>query len=102
MTNECLSIGVSREFRYDAQMSNSYQNQIRQCGCGSAATSIRLLETIAVVAEFAQRTEDRAALLRHAEMIVRGARDNLSEAQDRRTVEHRYQTAIQLCSESGV
>jgi uncharacterized membrane protein len=76
-------------------------NQIRQCGCSSAATTIRLLETIAVVAGFAQRPEDRVALLRHAEMVVRGARENLSEALDRRTVEHRYQTAIQLCSESG-
>ncbi len=76
-------------------------NQIRQNAHSSAAVMIRLLETITVVAGFARRPGDRAALLRHAEMIVRGARDSLPEAEDRRTVEERYQTARQLCSESA-
>lgn len=76
-------------------------DQIRQYGRSSAAVTIRLLETIAVVAGFAHRPEDRAALLRHAEMIARGARDRLSEDEDRRAVEERYQAAIQLCSESA-
>jgi len=62
---------------------------------------IRLLETIAVVAGFAHRAEDRAALLRHAEMIVRAARDGLPEVEDRLTVEERYQKALQLCSKHG-
>ncbi len=76
-------------------------NQIRQYSGSSAAVMIRLLETIGVVAGFAQTMEDRATLSRHAEMIVRGARDGLSEAEDRKTVEERYQTAMRLCSESG-
>lgn len=74
-------------------------NQIRQYGRSSAAVTIRLLETIAVVARVAPRPEDRAALIRHAEMIVRGASDGLPEAEDRRKVEERYQTAIQLGSD---
>jgi uncharacterized membrane protein len=76
-------------------------NQIRQYGQSSAAVMIRLLETIAVIAGFAKRPEDRAALLRHAEMIVRGARNSLSEAEDRQVVEERFQITIQLCGNSG-
>lgn len=74
-------------------------NQIRQYSRTSAAVSIRLLETIAVVAGFAHRPEDRATLLRHAEMIVRGAREGLPEDQDRRAVEERCQAVRKLCSE---
>ena len=76
-------------------------NQIRQYGRSSAAVTIRLLETIAVVAGFAHRPEDRATLLRHAKMIVRGARGGLSEDEDRQEVEERYQTANQLLSKSA-
>lgn len=74
-------------------------NQIRQYGRSSAAVTIRLLETIAMVAGFTHRPEDRATLLRHAEMIARGASEGLLEAEDRRTVEERCQEVRQLCSE---
>jgi uncharacterized membrane protein len=76
-------------------------NQIRQYGRSSAAVTIRLLETIAVVAGFTHRPEDRAALLRHAEMIARGAREGLPEAEDRRAVEECCQKVRHLCSESA-
>jgi len=74
-------------------------NQIRQYGRSSAAVTIRLLETIAVIAEFVHRAEDRAALLRHAEMIIRGAGKGLSESEDRREAGERYQAASQLLKE---
>lgn len=66
-------------------------NQIRQYGRSSAAVTIRLLETIAVIARFAYRPEDRATLLRHAEMILRGAREGLPEVEDRKQVEKYWQ-----------
>lgn len=75
-------------------------NQIRQYSHSSASVLIRLLEIIALIAGFAHRPGDRAALLRHAEMIVRGARNGLSEADDRQAVEERYQAALQVCRES--
>lgn len=75
-------------------------NQVRQYSRSSAAVTIRLLETIAVVAGFVHRPEDRAALLRHAEMIARGALEGLPEREDRRAVENRCQSVIQLCSEA--
>lgn len=80
-----------------AEITDAAFNQIRQYGRSSAAVTIRMLETISVIAEFAQRPEERAALLRHAEMIARGARDGLPEADDRGTVEKAYQAACQAC-----
>jgi len=74
-------------------------NQIRQYGRSSSAVTIRMLETIAVVAGSVHRSEDRAALLRHARMIVRGAGDGLPEEEDRQEVEERFQSANQLLSE---
>ena len=72
-------------------------NQIRQYGRSSAAVTIRLLETIAEIARVAHRPADLAALLRHAEMIVRGAQEGLPEAEDRRQVEERYETVRRFC-----
>lgn len=69
-------------------------NQIRQCARPSAAVTIRLLETIALVAEAVHRPADRDALRRHAEMIVRGAREGLPEEEDRQVVEDRFEAAI--------
>jgi uncharacterized membrane protein len=76
-------------------------NQIRQYARSSAAVTIRLLETIAVIAGATHRPEDRAALHRHAEMISRGAREGLPEDGDRREVEERYQVAIRALREPG-
>jgi uncharacterized membrane protein len=73
-------------------------NQIRQNSRSSAAVTIRLLETIAVIAGFARRPEDRGTLLRHAEMIARGAIGGLPEEQDRQTVEQRCEAVRKLCS----
>ena len=75
-------------------------NQIRQCARPSAAVTIRLLETIALVAEAVHRPADRAALRRHAEMIARGAREGLPEEEDRRVVEDRFELAIGALNES--
>ncbi|MFN2316888.1 MAG: DUF2254 domain-containing protein [Gemmatimonadales bacterium] len=76
-------------------------NQIRQSGRSNAAVTIRLLETIAVIVRFVQRPEDRAILLRHADMIARGAREALPEAEDRRVVDARWQAVIALCRDEA-
>lgn len=74
-------------------------NQIRQYTRSSAPVAIRLLETITMIAGAARRPEDRAALRRHADMIARGAREGLPEADDRRAVEERYLAASQALRE---
>jgi len=69
-------------------------DQIRQHARSSAGVTIRLLETIAVVAASVKRPQDRVALLRQARMIVRGAQEGLPEPEDRRVVEERYRMAL--------
>ena len=76
-------------------------NQIRQYARSSAAVTIRLLETITVIAGAVRRPEDRAALRRHADMIARGARDGLPEDEDRRVVEEAYQAVFRALREPG-
>jgi len=66
-------------------------DQIRQNARTNASVTIRLMDTIAVVAGSAKRPEDRAALLRQTKLIARGAREGLPEVEDRRDVEDRMQ-----------
>lgn len=61
-------------------------DQIRQYGRSSTAVTIRLLETIAEIAESIHRPEDRAALLRQTAMIARGASSGLPEYENRKEV----------------
>lgn len=75
-------------------------NQIRQNARSNAAVTIRLLESIALVAAAANRPEDRAALRRHADMILRGAREGLPEQEDRAMVEDRYRAVGRALSKS--
>ena len=76
-------------------------NQIRQYARASAAVTIRLLETIAVIAAAAHRPGDRAALWRHAEMVVRSAITGLPEVEDRRAAEERYDAVVRALREPG-
>jgi uncharacterized membrane protein len=47
-----------------------------------------------VIAPFTRNKEDRAALLRHANMILRGSHEGVSEDLDQKAVEARYQIAV--------
>jgi uncharacterized membrane protein len=72
---------------------------IRQYARSSSVVTIRLLESIAVIAGATHRPIDRAALLHQAEMIARGAREALPEDGDRRAVEECYRDASRaLCA----
>ena len=71
-------------------------NQIRQYARGSVAVTIRLLEAIASVAQAARGPEQRAVLLRHAEMIHRQARQTIHEPQDLHDMEQRYDQLVAL------
>ncbi len=64
--------------------------QIRPYAAADATVTLRLLRTIAMVAPFATRSEDRAALARHAELIARDARAALANRDDRRAVDDFY------------
>jgi uncharacterized membrane protein len=68
-------------------------NPIRQSARSNAAVTIRLLETVTLIAGFARRPDDRASLWRQVEMIARGAHEGLPEKEDREAVERRYREA---------
>ncbi len=69
-------------------------NQIRQYGQTSVAVTMRLLEAIAVIAPFTHTKADRAALLRHANMIDRGSHEGTAEELDRKDIKERYLAAV--------
>ena len=70
-------------------------NQIRQNARSNPAVAIRLLDAIVQIARHVQHASDAASLQRHADMIVRGAREAVPEAEDRQAVEVRYVAATQ-------
>jgi uncharacterized membrane protein len=79
-----------------AELTDAAFDQIRQYGSDSTAVLTTLLDTIVVIAGFTQAPADRAALWRHATLVLRAARRNLP-ADDRRAVEQRFLEARAAC-----
>lgn len=77
-----------------AGLTDAAFNQIRQYSTSDVAVTIRLLEAIAAISPYTRNNKERAALLRHANMIQRGSHDGVSEELDRKDIEERYQTVI--------
>ena len=74
-------------------------NQIRQSARSNPAVAIRMLDAIAQIAEHVQRLPDTACLQRHADMIVRGAREAVPEADDLLAVEAAFMAATRALRE---
>ncbi len=74
-------------------------NQIRQSARSNPAVAIRMLDTITQIAGHVRHAQDAACLQRHANMIVRGAREAVPEAEDRLIVETRFMAAAQVLRE---
>lgn len=74
-------------------------NQIRQYGRDSVAVTIRLLETIAIIAAHTNNREHLKELLTHARMIKTGADESLPEINDRNDVEKRFKQVSDILSE---
>ncbi|HEY9641396.1 MAG TPA: DUF2254 domain-containing protein [Coleofasciculaceae cyanobacterium] len=77
-----------------ADVTDAAFNQIRQYGQTSVAVTMRLLEAIAAIAPFTHSKANRAALLRHANMIERGSQVGIPEELDRKDVKERYLAAV--------
>jgi uncharacterized membrane protein len=75
-------------------------NQIRQYGRSSAAVTIRLLETIAVIAAHTNTQMEREALRQQAEMIKQGSDEAIPEEHDRQDVEESYQIVDRILEQS--
>ena len=74
-------------------------NQIRQNARANPAVSIRMLDAIAQIASHVQDTQDAACLQRHADMIIRGARQAVPEADDLADVEAAFKAATHALRE---
>ena len=70
-------------------------NQIRQSARSNPAVAIRMLDAISQIAGQLQHAQHAACLQRHADMIIRGAREAVPEAEDRLAVEVRYVVTAQ-------
>jgi len=74
-------------------------NQIRQSARSNPAVAIRMLDAIGQIAGHMQHAQDMACLQRHADMIVRGAREAVPEADDLLAVEAAFTAATQALRE---
>ena len=70
---------------------NASFDQIRQYGRESVSILIRILESLWIIATATRRDEDRKALLRQADMVMRAAQEYILEENDRADIELRYQ-----------
>ena len=68
-------------------------NQIRENGSTSVAVTVRMLETIAVIAEQVQREEDRTVLMQHAERIATQAKKEIDNEYDKGEVDRFFRKA---------
>lgn len=76
-------------------------NQIRQYGNSDAAVTTRLLEAITRISSYTDNHEYQKVLRHHADMILQDSRDGLSQEQDFKNVQKRYQVLIKSLEDSS-
>jgi uncharacterized membrane protein len=79
-----------------ADVADAALSPIRQYGRSSVLVNRALLETLTVVARQVRREPDRFALLQHAVLIWHGSQEALEEEKDRKDVEERYRTVLNV------
>jgi uncharacterized membrane protein len=77
-----------------AGLTDAAFNQIRQYGKSDVGVIIRVLEVIATIATYTRDRQDKAALLRHAQMIKQDSFESVSQEQDKKDIEQRYQVVL--------
>jgi uncharacterized membrane protein len=90
---------ICKPFTFEGMVDAAF-NMIRQNSAAIPAVSIRLLETIATVADQVHGKEDRKALLRQADMVIHGCKVRLSADNDWVDLEERYQKAVKALNEA--
>ena len=80
---------ISRTITFEGIINASF-DQIRQHSRTDVAVTIRLLEVLALISARARTHDQRAALLRQAEMIKRASDEAIPETNDRRDIAARY------------
>ena len=83
-----------------AGLTDAAFNQIRQYGKSDVGVVIRMLEAIATIATYTRDHLERTALLRHAEMIKQDSYQSVSQEQDKKEIEQRYQAVLKVLQQS--
>ncbi len=83
-----------------AEILDASFGQIRQNAGTSAAVTIRLMDVMAIIAESADRPDDRSAVLRHARLVA-DAGKVLPEEADRTRIDERLQAVLRVLNLSG-
>ena len=89
---------ITKPFTFEGLVEASF-NMIRQNSQSVVAVSIHLLETIATVATQIPNKEDRAALMRQADLLASACGKMLSTDDDRTDFESRYKTLLEIFNE---
>ena len=84
---------ITAEASYARLVDRSF-DKIRQAGRGMPAVLIRQLDALARVMEYTTTTEQRAVLMRQAEMIMRSSDESVPERDDRADVRRRYEVFV--------
>jgi uncharacterized membrane protein len=74
-----------------ARMVNRAYDKIRQAGAEMPAVAIRLLESLAKVLAYTRSDEQRATLLRQADIIWRASKAAPIDGEDRQEIQRRYE-----------
>ncbi|HEU5014955.1 MAG TPA: DUF2254 domain-containing protein [Roseiflexaceae bacterium] len=71
-------------------------DKIRNYAGDSTAVTLRMMEVIAIIMKCTRAQEQRAALQRQADMILRGSEQKLAEEQDRADVAERHEEVLRV------
>ncbi len=82
-----------------SRMLNRATDKIRQAARGMPAVIIRLLDSLAHVIEYTTGPEQRAVIIRQAEMILRGADKDIDEPNDLAQIRERFEHLIAVAAE---
>jgi uncharacterized membrane protein len=89
LLRDARAVLFRRVVDYDGLLDAMF-HMIRQNGSGSAAVLLRLMETLGAVLAVEQAPERRAALRRHADLVLAAGRQDLSERTAVADLEERY------------
>lgn len=78
------------------EMLDAAFNQIRQHARSNVSVLIRLLTALEAIAVRVQHQSDREAVMRHAEMLRRGAEEAIPEPNDREAVQRHFEGVKQV------
>ena len=94
-------LGQIRLIEFDpsySRMVNRATDKIRQAAAGMPAVVIRLMDSLAHVVEYTTSDEQRAAIRRQADMIMRAAENEVTEPNDLEQVRERFEHLVSVAA----